>query len=100
VKFWAFRRLESHSSGLDSIAEGQPLRKILENLNRVFSQGFTTKHNGHGFGLHGSANAAKEMGGSLSASSRGPDQGATFTLELPIVPIRENGARLLRKIAH
>lgn len=57
-----------------------------ENLARIFAHGFTTKRDGHGFGLHSSALAAKEMGGSLAAQSAGPDQGATFTLELPIDP--------------
>lgn len=52
-------------------------------LTRIFAHGFTTKSEGHGFGLHGSAIAAQEMGGTLSAHSRGPDQGATFILELP-----------------
>ncbi len=55
-----------------------------ENLTRVFSQGFTTKKSGHGFGLHISALAAEEMKGRLSATSAGPGQGATFTVELPI----------------
>ncbi|MBI3881775.1 MAG: PAS domain-containing protein [Verrucomicrobia bacterium] len=54
-----------------------------ENLNKVFNHGFTTKKDGHGFGLHSGANAAKEMGGSLSARSDGPGKGAEFTLELP-----------------
>lgn len=55
-----------------------------ENITRIFSHGFTTKPDGHGFGLHGSANAAKEMGGSLAAQSAGPGAGATFILELPV----------------
>ena len=55
-----------------------------ENLNRIFNHGFTTRKNGHGFGLHNSALAAKEMGGRLCVTSPGPGQGATFTLELPI----------------
>ncbi|MBN1205189.1 MAG: PAS domain S-box protein [Myxococcaceae bacterium] len=54
-----------------------------ENLGRLFAQGFTTKVGGHGFGLHMSALAAKELGGALSCSSEGPGHGATFTLELP-----------------
>ena len=54
-----------------------------ENLTRIFGHGFTTKKAGHGFGLHSSANAAGEMGGSLTAHSDGPGTGATFTLELP-----------------
>ena len=55
-----------------------------ENLTRIFSHGFTTRKGGHGFGLHSSALAAKEMGGSLAAYSEGPGKGATFTLDLPL----------------
>ena len=57
-----------------------------ENMTRVFAHGFTTKKDGHGFGLHSSALAAKEMGGALSAASEGPGHGATFTLDLPLEP--------------
>ena len=57
-----------------------------ENLPRIFSHGFTTKKDGHGFGLHSGALAAKEMGGSLDVRSDGPGKGATFTLELPCQP--------------
>jgi len=55
-----------------------------ENLTRIFSHGFTTKKDGHGFGLHSGAIAAKEMGGILTAESEGAGHGATFILELPI----------------
>ena len=55
-----------------------------ENMTRIFSHGFTTKTDGHGFGLHSSALAAKEMKGSLSVHSDGPGKGAIFTLELPV----------------
>ena len=54
-----------------------------ENLNRMFQHGFTTKKDGHGFGLHSGALAAKELGGRLTAMSQGSGKGATFTLELP-----------------
>jgi len=54
-----------------------------ENMIKIFKSGFTTKKDGHGFGLHSGANAAKEMGGRLTVQSPGPGQGATFTLELP-----------------
>ena len=54
-----------------------------ENLTRIFSHGFTTRRDGHGFGLHSGALAAREMGGALLAHSDGPGKGATFTLELP-----------------
>jgi signal transduction histidine kinase len=57
-----------------------------ENISRIFNQGFTTRKNGHGFGLHSGALAAKEVGGALSAQSDGPGRGATFTLELPLAP--------------
>ena len=54
-----------------------------EHLTRIFNYGFTTRQGGNGFGLHSGALAAKELGGSLTAHSEGPDRGATFTLELP-----------------
>ncbi len=54
-----------------------------DNVVKLFSQGYTTKKDGHGFGLHSSANAAKQMNGELSVSSDGPGRGARFTLTLP-----------------
>lgn len=59
-----------------------------ENLNRIFRHGFTTKKDGHGFGLHSGALAAREMGGTLSVHSDGVDTGATFTLVLPMKRIK------------
>jgi C4-dicarboxylate-specific signal transduction histidine kinase len=56
----------------------------LENMVKIFNHGFTTKQDGHGFGLHSGANAAKEMGGRLTVLSKGLGHGATFTLELPV----------------
>ena len=61
-----------------------------ENLTRIFEHGFTTRKEGHGFGLHNGALTAKELGGKLTAYSDGPGKGATFTLELPRQP-REKG---------
>lgn len=52
-------------------------------LVQMFSYGFTTKEEGHGFGLHSSANAAQEMGGDLSVKSEGLGFGAEFCLTLP-----------------
>jgi two-component system, cell cycle sensor histidine kinase and response regulator CckA len=57
-----------------------------EHLTRIFSHGFTTRPNGHGFGLHLGAFSAREMGGSLNAASDGVGRGATFTLILPLNP--------------
>jgi len=56
-----------------------------ENITRIFSQGFTTRKGGHGFGLHSGALAAKDIGGTISAESPGIGHGATFILEIPIV---------------
>ncbi len=55
-----------------------------EDLDRIFSHGFTTRKNGHGFGLHSSANSAVELGGALSVSSDGIGCGTTFTLSIPL----------------
>jgi PAS domain S-box-containing protein len=57
-----------------------------ENMTRIFEHGFTTRPDGHGFGLHSAAIAAKELKGSLRAASDGPGCGASFTLELPLQP--------------
>ena len=75
------------------LAEGRRLQVCVEddgegiapeNLPRLFTHGFTTRKNGHGFGLHSCALAAKDMGGTISARSEGEGKGAVFTLELPI----------------
>ena len=77
------------------VADGQRLQVTVadtgegiaeENLTRIFAHGFTTKKDGHGFGLHSCALAAREMGGTLQATSAGPGLGAVFTLELPLQP--------------
>jgi NO-binding membrane sensor protein with MHYT domain/signal transduction histidine kinase len=67
-----------------------------EVLGRLFAFGFTTKKDGHGFGLHASANLAKELGGDISVHSDGPGRGARFTLTLPLT---DNVAVLERKQA-
>jgi signal transduction histidine kinase len=51
---------------------------------KLFTQGYTTRDDGHGLGLHYCANAIKQMNGTISASSDGPGLGATFRIELPI----------------
>jgi C4-dicarboxylate-specific signal transduction histidine kinase len=55
-----------------------------ENLTRIFNHGFTTRKEGHGFGLHSGAMAAREIGGTLTASSEGENRGANFTLAIPV----------------
>jgi signal transduction histidine kinase len=58
-----------------------------EHLPRLFTQGFTTRSDGHGIGLHSAMRAAKNLGGTLRATSDGPGRGATFLLDLPVTPI-------------
>ncbi len=55
-----------------------------DHMTRIFSHGFTTKKDGHGFGLHSGALAAKDLGGALRVESAGLGHGATFTLDLPV----------------
>lgn len=68
-------RIEVHDTGVGLSSE---------HLTQVFAHGFTTKRDGHGFGLHSGALSARQMGGSLWAESDGPGRGASFILELPV----------------
>jgi signal transduction histidine kinase len=80
-------RVRIHSFGEERVrivVEDTGVGLPLENLTRIFSHGFTTRRDGHGFGLHSGANAARRMGGALWAESDGLGRGATFTLELPL----------------
>ncbi|MBC3208118.1 GHKL domain-containing protein [Pseudomonas sp. SWRI111] len=61
-----------------------------ENMTRIFAHGFTTRKEGHGFGLHSCALAAIEMNGHLTAHSDGPGTGALFTLQIPLITVTEN----------
>jgi two-component system NtrC family sensor kinase len=54
-----------------------------ENLGQIFQHGFTTRKDGHGFGLHSAAIDAHQMGGAINVSSQGPGKGAQFTFEVP-----------------
>lgn len=63
-----------------------------ENLPRIFTHGFTTRKNGHGFGLHSCALAAKGMGGQMTVNSDGPGAGATFTIDLPVKEVPHKAA--------
>jgi len=56
-----------------------------ENLPKLFAHGFTTKKNGHGFGLHSCKHYMQQMNGSIWAESEGKSKGATFILELPSI---------------
>lgn len=65
-----------------------------KDLPKIFTHGFTTKQDGHGFGMHSCANAAKVLGGKLQITSKGKNQGATVTLTLPVNPKHKNAPQL------
>jgi signal transduction histidine kinase len=77
------RRMPDERIAVEVVDNGVGIAQ--DTLARIFSHGFTTKNDGHGFGLHSSACAASELGGSLDARSDGIGCGATFTLLLPSV---------------
>lgn len=69
---WVYLSISDNGAGIEK-----------ENLGKIFTQKFTTKKNGHGFGLHSSANYMAEMGGKITVESDGKEKGATFTLIFP-----------------
>jgi PAS domain S-box-containing protein len=79
-------RIESAPAGVRICVIDNGVGIPAQNLSRLFAHGFTTRADGHGFGLHSGALAAQELGGSLSVTSDGPGRGATFILELPASP--------------
>lgn len=74
--------VQGHTLAIRVVDNGEGIAP--ENLTRIFAHGFTTRKEGHGFGLHSCILAAREMGGSLEAQSDGPGKGAVFTLQLAI----------------
>lgn len=56
-----------------------------ESRDMLFRFGYSTKERGTGFGLHSVAVFAQESGGRVALESAGPDQGARFVLELPLI---------------
>jgi len=65
-----------------------------DNLARVFEHGFTTRVDGHGFGLHSCILAAHELGGDLTVRSAGPGSCALFILELPLALTPDQAQRV------
>lgn len=79
-------RLERRERGVAFVVADNGVGIAAENLNRIFTHGFTTRRNGHGFGLHSGALAARLLGGTVQVASGGPGRGAAFSLELPGLP--------------
>ncbi|MEM1451165.1 MAG: ATP-binding protein [Planctomycetota bacterium] len=69
-----------------------------DRLERIFAAGESTKAGGSGFGLHLSALAASELGGSLDVFSEGVGHGTTVTLALS-TPLAERPADDERRAA-
>ncbi len=71
--------------------DAQILLKVVDNgvgikediQTRIFEFGFTTRKDGHGYGLHNAANMVKDMQGELTVSSMGENKGTTFSLWFP-----------------
>jgi PAS domain S-box-containing protein len=76
-------RVVPQDETVDLIVEDNGIGIPAENLTQIFRHGFTTRPDGHGFGLHSSALAASEMNGTLKVHSEGVGKGARFTLSLP-----------------
>lgn len=61
-----------------------------ENFSKLFLQGYSTKRDGHGFGLHTCILYTKELHGEIHCSSEGLDKGASFIITLPYEPSKAN----------
>ena len=81
-------RIASHDGGVNISVEDNGVGIASENLTLIFNHGFTTRENGHGFGLHSAALTASELGGTLQVFSAGPGTGAKFILGLPLKPAK------------
>jgi PAS domain S-box-containing protein len=71
----------SHRVAVEVCDTGVGIAKA--HLPRIFEYGFTTKPDGHGFGLHSCGLMARELGGEITVRSEGLGCGATLRLELP-----------------
>lgn len=91
IKIRAFQEGESYVA--EVIDNGVGIK--LEDQEKIFRHGFTTKEDGHGFGLHSSILAAKAIGGTIEFESDGKDCGATFRLSLPVERPSEESRKIL-----
>jgi signal transduction histidine kinase len=79
-------RLREESGRVSFTVQDNGIGIAPENRERLFQHGFTTRKDGHGFGLHSGAIAARNLGGTLAVESDGLGCGARFTLHLPFSP--------------
>ena len=86
IRFHAY--IDGDFLGIDIIDNGIGIGP--EDIDKVFSAGFTTKEHGSGLGLHSSANFVISSGGKIQAFSDGKRKGATIHILLrcsTILPI-------------
>jgi predicted ATPase/signal transduction histidine kinase/tRNA A-37 threonylcarbamoyl transferase component Bud32 len=79
---WVRLRVEGAVARIEVVDDGVGIAP--EEKEKLFAHGFTTRKDGHGFGLHSSALAAQLLNGHLTLHSDGPGKGAVATLELPL----------------
>ncbi|WNG41593.1 AAA family ATPase [Archangium violaceum] len=79
---WVKLRAEGAVARIQVVDDGVGIAPEVK--GRLFSHGFTTRKDGHGFGLHSSALAAQLLNGRLWIESDGLGRGAVSTLELPL----------------
>jgi len=60
---------------------------LKENLANLFVHGFTTKSDGHGYGLASCARIMEDMNGSIEADSEGAGKGSSFTVFFPSLDV-------------
>jgi len=83
-KFGEVRVVVDHDDDVEICVTDNGIGIAKENFEKIFQQGFTTKANGHGFGLHSCAMTAQVLGGNLKATSQGLGLGASFKLVIPL----------------
>ncbi len=76
-------RARQIDAGIEIAVEDSGVGIPADLMERIWEFGFTTKPHGHGFGLHSSAVAAQQLGGTVSADSPGAGKGARFAVRLP-----------------
>ncbi|SEM54856.1 Predicted ATPase [Stigmatella aurantiaca] len=74
-------RVEDKRVRIQVVDDGMGITPDIQ--EKLFTHGFTTRRDGHGFGLHSSALAAQMLGGRLTLESEGHGKGAVATLEFP-----------------
>ncbi|MCB1042573.1 MAG: GHKL domain-containing protein [Acidobacteria bacterium] len=71
---------------------------VASELERLFEFGYSTKTDGHGFGLHYCARVIDRIGGVLRAESPGRGMGATFVIEIPIQPVENTRSIAMEQV--